>query len=62
MTRDQLQQIFSRYLDEDIGSGDHSTLSSIDKEAKGTCRLLAKQEGIIAGLEIIHELFQFTDP
>lgn len=62
MTRDQLQLIFSRFLDEDIGSGDHSTLSSIDPNAKGTCRLLAKQEGIIAGLDIIHELFRFTDP
>jgi nicotinate-nucleotide pyrophosphorylase (carboxylating) len=62
MIRDQLQQFFTRYLDEDIGSGDHSTLSCIDKDARGKCRLLAKQEGVIAGLDIIHQLFQFTDP
>lgn len=61
MTKEDLQQLFRRYLDEDTGNGDHSTLSCIDPDLRGTCRLIAKQNGIIAGLEITQELFKLYD-
>ena len=52
------QAEFERFIDlalkEDIGSGDHSSLSCIDQESKSTAVLLTKQEGILAGLDGEH--------
>ncbi len=62
MTRENLHILFSQFLAEDTGNGDHSTLACIDKSVNGRCSLIAKQDGIIAGLEIIKELFIFIDP
>ena len=46
---------------EDIGDGDHSSLSTIPKDLKGVARLKIKQNGIIAGLEIAKEIFYKID-
>ncbi|PKP18154.1 MAG: nicotinate-nucleotide diphosphorylase (carboxylating) [Bacteroidetes bacterium HGW-Bacteroidetes-21] len=62
MNPSELHLLFSQYLNEDIGSGDHSTLSCIPADIRGKCVLKAKQEGIIAGLDIVKELFLYTDP
>ncbi len=42
---------------EDIGDGDHTTLCSIPETATGSARLLIKEEGILAGVEIAKEVF-----
>lgn len=48
-------------LKEDIGSGDHTSLSCIPAEAKGKAKLLVKDQGIISGVEISKEVFRLVD-
>jgi len=50
-----------RALAEDIGDGDHTTLSTIPRSAMGKARLLVKQEGILAGVEIARRVFSLVD-
>jgi nicotinate-nucleotide pyrophosphorylase (carboxylating) len=50
-----------RALSEDVGDGDHTTLSTIPASAKGKARLLVKQEGILAGVEIARSVFAQVD-
>ena len=47
---------------EDIGDGDHTTLSCIPDTAMGKSRLLIKESGILAGLEVAKEVFRRFDP
>jgi len=49
-------------LEEDLGDGDHTSLSTIPKGKTGTAELLAKQEGILAGVEVAKKVFQAVDP
>ncbi|MGE0077477.1 MAG: carboxylating nicotinate-nucleotide diphosphorylase [Bacteroidales bacterium] len=46
---------------EDIGDGDHSSLSCIPKDAKGGVQLKMKQPGIIAGVEIAEKIYHRLD-
>ena len=46
---------------EDIGDGDHTSLACIPKSAVGSARLLVKQKGIIAGVDIAKRVFQLID-
>jgi nicotinate-nucleotide pyrophosphorylase (carboxylating) len=50
-----------RALAEDVGDGDHTTLSTIPAEAMGKARLLVKQEGILAGVEVARKVFTQVD-
>ena len=50
MGYNQLNQFIENALREDIGSGDHTTLSCIPENAAGKAVLLAKQEGILCGI------------
>ncbi|MDL2320468.1 carboxylating nicotinate-nucleotide diphosphorylase, partial [Alistipes sp. OttesenSCG-928-B03] len=47
---------------EDIGDGDHTSLSTIPADEKGMMRLLIKQEGILAGVEVARMVFGRLDP
>ena len=47
---------------EDIGDGDHTTLSTISADATGRQQLIVKEEGIIAGIEVAKEVFRRFDP
>ncbi|HYW94794.1 MAG TPA: carboxylating nicotinate-nucleotide diphosphorylase [Bacteroidales bacterium] len=47
---------------EDIGDGDHTTLSTIPKEASGKAELLAKDTGIIAGIFVASRIYKKFDP
>ena len=47
---------------EDIGDGDHSSLSCIPADARGRMKLLVKQDGIIAGVEIAERILRRLDP
>lgn len=49
-------------LAEDIGDGDHTTLSTIGPEARGRQHLLVKEEGILAGVEAAKRVFAAVDP
>jgi nicotinate-nucleotide pyrophosphorylase (carboxylating) len=47
---------------EDIGDGDHTTLSTIPESAKGKVQLIIKEDGILAGVEIAGRIFHTFDP
>jgi nicotinate-nucleotide pyrophosphorylase (carboxylating) len=47
---------------EDVGDGDHTTLSTIPADAMGKQHLLVKEEGILAGVEIAKKVFRKFDP
>ncbi|KAF5079703.1 putative nicotinate-nucleotide pyrophosphorylase [carboxylating] [anaerobic digester metagenome] len=59
-------QLVTKLIDlailEDIGDGDHSSLSCIPQQAQGKVQLMLKQEGIIAGVEISKIIFNRIDP
>lgn len=47
---------------EDVGDGDHTTLSTIPADETGKQRLIVKEEGIIAGVEVAQMVFRKFDP
>ena len=47
---------------EDIGDGDHTTLCCIPADAMGKSRLLIKEAGVLAGVEVAKEIFNRFDP
>lgn len=57
-----LRSFIFNALAEDTGSGDHSSLASIPDSVTGRARLLVKENGIIAGLNVAREVFLITDP
>ena len=61
-----VKELIDRLIDlsfaEDIGDGDHTTLSCIPETAMGKSRLIIKEEGIIAGVEMAREIFHRFDP
>ncbi|MCK9199163.1 MAG: carboxylating nicotinate-nucleotide diphosphorylase [Bacilli bacterium] len=48
-------------LSEDIGDGDHSSLACISKNETNKAKLVAKQEGIICGIDIAREVYALVD-
>ena len=59
---EQLKHLIDEALKEDIGDGDHSTLSVIDVVAKGKAVLKIKQDGILAGMEVAEKIFRYKEP
>jgi nicotinate-nucleotide pyrophosphorylase (carboxylating) len=57
----ELELIISNAVREDIGDGDHTSLSCIPENAQGKAKLLVKDEGIIAGVEFAKQVFSFVD-
>lgn len=61
-----MNELVDRLIDlafaEDIGDGDHTTLSCIPADAVGKSKLLIKEVGILAGLEVAKEIFNRFDP
>lgn len=57
----QLNVLIKNALNEDIGDGDHSTLSTIDKNAKGKAVLKIKEEGVLAGVNVAQVVFHFLE-
>lgn len=58
----QIEQLVSMALQEDIGDGDHSSLSCIPETAQGEMRLLVKQDGILCGIDVAREVLRQVDP
>ena len=48
-------------IEEDIKDGDHSALACIPSDARGKAKLLVKEDGIIAGIEVAKEIFKAFD-
>jgi len=61
MTND-FQQLISLWFAEDIGDGDHTTLSCIPATALGKSQLIVKENGVLAGVEVASEIFKAFDP
>ncbi len=57
----ELDLIISNAIREDIGDGDHTSLSCIPDDATGKAKLLVKDEGIIAGVEFAKMVFSYVD-
>ena len=57
-----LDEIIRIALLEDIGEGDHSTLACVPKDAKGSAKLLVKENGILAGVEVAKRIYELYDP
>lgn len=49
-------------LEEDVASGDYSTLASIPAAARGKATLKIKEDGILAGMEVAEAIFRFLEP
>ncbi|MFW5644856.1 MAG: carboxylating nicotinate-nucleotide diphosphorylase [Bacteroidota bacterium] len=58
---DLLEKSIEIWFSEDIGNGDHTTLSTIPSSSKGKAKLLVKDEGIIAGLFVVVKVFEKFD-
>lgn len=59
---EQLQFLVTNALKEDIGDGDHTTLSCIPPDARGKAVLHIKQDGILAGMEIAEKILKLKEP
>lgn len=56
------EALIDQALREDLGAGDHTTLSTIPADAHGAARLLVKDTGILAGLELAQAIVRRFDP
>ena len=62
-TKDQLiDDLLTLAFAEDVGDGDHTTLSTIPESETGCQQLIVKEEGILAGVEIARKVFEKFDP
>ena len=57
----ELDIIISNAIREDVGDGDHSSLACIPKETQGKAKLLVKDEGVIAGVSLAKQIFNYVD-
>ena len=57
-----IDEIIDAALKEDIGNGDHTSLSTIPSSARGKARLLVKEAGIICGIEVAFRVLHKVDP
>ncbi len=56
------EEIIRQSILEDVGDGDHSSLACIDKSCQGQMKLLVKQDGILAGVEVAKQVLAIVDP
>jgi nicotinate-nucleotide pyrophosphorylase (carboxylating) len=58
----ELQQFIELALQEDVASGDYSTLACIPKNAIGKATLKIKENGILAGIDLAEKIFHYLEP
>lgn len=62
-TKDELiDDLIALAFAEDVGDGDHTTLSTIPADEMGRQQLIVKEEGILAGVEMARRVFNYFDP
>tara|TARA_B100000767_G_scaffold9330_1_gene9136 strand:+ start:6766 stop:7605 length:840 start_codon:yes stop_codon:yes gene_type:complete len=59
---EELNKLITNALQEDIREGDHTSLACIPKSAIGKAKLLVKENGVIAGVEVAKFIFLKVDP
>lgn len=57
----EIELIIANAIREDVGDGDHSSLSCIPETATGRAKLLVKDEGVIAGIDFAKQVFTYVD-
>ncbi|HPS84336.1 MAG TPA: carboxylating nicotinate-nucleotide diphosphorylase [Bacteroidales bacterium] len=57
-----IEQIIDFALKEDIGHGDHTTLSTVPADKRGKMALFVKEEGILAGVDLARQIFHHYNP
>ncbi|MCK4921503.1 MAG: carboxylating nicotinate-nucleotide diphosphorylase [Bacteroidales bacterium] len=57
-----INQSIDIWFSEDIGEGDHTTLSTIPENITGKAKLLVKDNGVIAGIDIAQKVMKIFDP
>ncbi|MEJ7692710.1 carboxylating nicotinate-nucleotide diphosphorylase [Daejeonella sp.] len=57
-----LHEFIRQALSEDVGNGDHTSLSTIPAGQQGRAKLLVKDTGVIAGVSVALEIFKIVDP
>jgi nicotinate-nucleotide pyrophosphorylase (carboxylating) len=57
-----IRQFISQALHEDVGDGDHSSLAAVPAHARNRARLIIKDNGILAGIELAQSIFAEVDP
>ncbi len=62
LTEAQIEEIVDRALVEDLGWGDATTEALIPGDQEGIASIMAKEEGILAGIDIANKVFQRVDP
>jgi nicotinate-nucleotide pyrophosphorylase (carboxylating) len=62
MEHSDLVEFIKNALQEDIGDGDHTSLACIPSGAMGKARLLVKDHGVLAGVDVAYEVFRIIDP
>lgn len=60
--RERLHQFVELAMAEDVGEGDHTTLSTVSVDQSGEAKLLVKESGILAGVEVGIEIINYIDP
>jgi nicotinate-nucleotide pyrophosphorylase (carboxylating) len=58
---ERLHHLVDEALKEDVGDGDHSTLSCIPADAKGKAVLKIKEDGILAGMQVAEKIFHYKE-
>ena len=58
---EEVDRIVDQALKEDIGDGDHTSLSTIPADARGRARLIAKESGMLAGVYVAERVFKKID-
>lgn len=62
-TKDELiDELLDLAFAEDLGDGDHTTLSTIPADAMGRSRLIIKEDGILAGVDVAEKVLHKVDP
>lgn len=57
-----IDELISLAFAEDVGDGDHTTLCCIPSTAMGKSRLIIKEDGVLAGIEMAKRIFHHFDP
>lgn len=62
MDKKLVDLLIKNAIAEDVGDGDHTSLSTIPADAQGRAQLIVKEDGILAGVELALEIFHQINP
>ncbi len=61
-TKKEILEVIDFAIREDIGEGDHTSLATVPADARGKAKLLVKDSGVLAGVELAQMVFHRIDP